>query len=288
MNTNKKDLIKIIKSYRDIHTLHKYSNLICDRFGYWNNIQIHKLPIYTNNTLEKESLKRAIELGPKKILWSGGIDSTFIICNYIKSNIDFIVYCDNQSIQDGGMFYEWMLKNNIKIKKFNNIFECWKENDLLHGDIADQLFSPDEKRRTTLSNDINFFKNLEYMYSKDYNKLVEEIIEYGKLLNKPVDTNDHIIRLINWGSMYFFGRDEIHYFIFPKYRIESFFDTPEFNNIAWTQYWDRSIEDDKPEMHRFICETTQDERMMWGVYRSPTNIEPRLKWNKKNFQKWYF
>lgn len=281
---NRVDLITIIKSYRIYGEFHEYCDSVFDRFGYWNTEQIHSIPIYTDNTLEKCSLQRSKELGYKNILWSGGIDSTFIICVYIRAKIPFSVVCDNSSIRDGTLFYKWLLKQGVNIIKFENICEAYAFEDLLHGDVADLLFSPDEKRRTTLPDDISFYDNMATIPDRD--RLYNQVLEYGKHLAKPTDNNEHIIRLLNFGSMYFHGRDELHYVIFPRHKITSFFDTDEFNNIAYTQYWDRTVLDDKPEMHRFICDVTQDERMMWGVYRSPTNIPPRLSRIDSNFKRW--
>jgi hypothetical protein len=102
---------------------------------------------------------------------------------------------------------------------------------------------------------------------EERDKLYEQIQEYGKLLQKPTDTNNHIIRLINFGSKYIAGRDEMNYLISPVHKIYKFFDARIFFNIAWSQYWERDVIDDKPEMHRFICDVTQDDRMMYYVYR---------------------
>lgn len=273
------DLEYIIKSYRTIGYFHRYSNKIKDRFGFWDNC-INNLPHYSEKQLENYSIERAKELGYKNILWSGGIDSTFIICAYIKAKIPFHIICDKTSIKDGTMFYNWLIQHNYPITVFDKITQAYNISNLMHGDVADQLFSPDEKRRTNLPENILFKDNL------NNDRLFSQIEEYGKLLNKPTDTNAHIIRLLNFGCFYLNGRDELYYVLFPTYRLTSFFDTQEFNNIAWTQYWDRTVEDDKPEMHRFICEITQDERMMWGVYRSPTTIPSRLERTTENYIDW--
>ena len=277
------DLFKIIKVYRNITPFHRYCNKIKDRFGYWGT-KIHKLPVYTDNTLINCSLCRVKELGFRKILWSGGIDSTFIICSYIKAHTPFVVYCDKRSINDGTLFFEWMKLNNIPIVLYDDIVEVYRERQLLHGDVADLLFSPDEERRTIINNSLSFYDNMIHIPDRD--RLYQQILDYGKLLNKPVETNQDIIRLINFGAMYFHGRDELHYIIFPTHRIESFFDTQEFNNIAYSQFWHRSVKDDKPEMHRFICEVTQDDRMMWAVYRQGTVIPPRLVRVPDNYKCW--
>lgn len=279
MYNKQSDLLLIIKSYRDYTDFHKFNKKVKDRFGYWGK-QIQGLPRYSEKSLEDCAIERAKELGFRNILWSGGVDSTFIICSYIKAGVPFRVICDKRSIRDGTMFFYWLLNNGYPIVMFDSITEAYNLDNLLHGDVADQLFSPDERRRTNLPDDVPFFENL------NNDKLCQQIIDYGKLLGKPTDTNWHIIRLINFGCFYLNGRDELYYIIFPTYKMTSFFDTPEFNNIAWTQYWERTVEDDKPEMKRFICEVTQDERMMWGVYRSPTVIPARLERTPENYKDW--
>ncbi|WP_455655888.1 hypothetical protein [Phascolarctobacterium sp.] len=284
MRPDRADLLDIIKSYRGYGSFLEYCNRVKDRFGYWNDKQLHPLPVYTEKTLEDQTLERVRELGPKRILWSGGVDSTFIVCAYVKAGVPCSIVCDWQSIHDGAMFYSWLQKQDIELLHFESICEAWRFPELVHGDVADQLFSPDEKRRTILPEDVTFFDNLSGM--PEGARLCEQVIAYGKLLDKPVDTNAHIIRLLNFGNMYLHGRDELYYTIFPEHKMISFFDTAEFNNIAFTQYWERTILDDKPEMHRFICDVTQDERMMWGVYRSPTKIEPRLPQTRENFRIW--
>lgn len=284
MKPNRADLLNIIRSYRNYGGFLEYCNKVNDRFGYWNDKQLHPLPVYTEKTLEAHTLERVRELGRKTILWSGGVDSTFIVCAYIKAGVPFSIVCDRQSVHDGAMFYSWLQKNNIELLPLESICEVWRFPDLVHGDVADQLFSPDEKRRTVLPENVAFFDNLSSMPEGE--RLCEQVVAYGKLLDKPVDTNAHIIRLLNLGNMYLHGRDELYYTIFPEHKMVSFFDTTEFNNIAFTQYWERTILDDKTEMHRFICDVTQDERMMWGVYRSPTMIPPRLPRTAENFKKW--
>ena len=239
-----------------------------DIFGYWKglNESFYPLPKYTEESLEDASIKRVKKLGYKNILWSGGVDSTFIVCSYIKAKVPFTVICDNNGVEHGSLFYEWMLKNNINIIKFNKFYESYKIEHLLSGSIACHLFSPDEKERTYSElMHISFYDNMSHL--KDRDRLYEQIQEYGRLLGKPTDTNEHIIRLINFGSKYISGRDEMDFLITPIYKIYKFFDTSNFFDIAWSQYWERDVIDDKPEMHRFICEVTQDDRMMYNVYR---------------------
>ena len=104
MYNKQSDLLTIIKSYRDYTDFHKFNKKVKDRFGYWRK-QIQELPRYSEQSLEGCAIERAKELGYQNILWSGGVDSTFIICAYIKAGVPFRVICDERSIRDGTMFF---------------------------------------------------------------------------------------------------------------------------------------------------------------------------------------
>ena len=96
----KDELFKIISSYRKITTFHKYCNRIMDRFGYWNNKQLYPIPTNTDSTLVEYSLLRAKSLNNMNLLWSGGIDSTFMVCCFIYSKTPVNIICDKRSIRD--------------------------------------------------------------------------------------------------------------------------------------------------------------------------------------------
>lgn len=275
MTRTRNNLIQIIKTYRKYTQNHQFCNRVRDRFGYWSKKQFYRLPEYTELSLEEASIERAKILGNKNILWSGGVDSTFTVCAYIKAKVPFTVICDNTSITDGTYFYEWMLRHNIPIKRFNSILEAYYLKSLLHSDIADLLFAPDDIRHITLDWNKSFYENMSHLSNRDV--LYEQILEYGKLLRKPTDSIKHISRLINFGAFYTHGRDEYMFCIHPLHRWTAFFDTETFNDISWSQYWERDVYDDKPEMHRFICEVTQDEDMMYKVYRTWTNLAIKRK-----------
>ena len=281
MTSTRNDLINIIKCYRKYTNYHEYCNRIRDRFGYWGE-QLFPLPKYTEESLEDASIRRAKELGPKNILWSGGVDSTFIICSYIKAKVPFTVICDEISINDGNYFYNWMLKNNINIIKFKSTMESYIIKNMVHGDIADLLFSPDEAHHNIINYDLSFYDNMSHLEDRD--RLYEQIQEYGKLLKKPTDTNEHIIRLINFGAFYTHAKDAFLFCVHPLNKWDAFYDYKAFTDIAWSQYWERDVIDDKPEMHRFICEVTQDDKMMYSVYRTRTNLEiTRKPYTKDNY-----
>ena len=117
---------------------------------------------------------------------------------------------------------------------------------------------------------VSFYDNMSYL--KDRDKLYEQIQDYGKLLQKPTDKIDDIIRLINFGAFYTHARDAFLFCVHPVNKWDAFYDYKAFTDIAWSQYWNRDVIDDKPEMHRFICDVTQDDRMMYYVYRTRTDL----------------
>ena len=105
-------------------------------------------------------------------------------------------------------------------------------------------------------------------------------MKYGKYLNKPTNTNYELIKLINFGIPYLHYANEVNYLIFPNYRIQTFFNTKEFNDIAWTQYWYTSSE--KIDMKQFICDITEDSSYM-NLQKNPGNMVPRKKLIDENY-----
>jgi hypothetical protein len=115
---------------------------------------------FTTDSLSDIADQRAIELvniaksTNKKIIimWSGGIDSTFMLTAFLK-NISLedqellTVACTSQSIADNTDFYLKFLSANTKIKLINAVDlyvnnDCLTNNLVLHGDPADGVFGP--------------------------------------------------------------------------------------------------------------------------------------------------
>ena len=86
--------------------------------------------------------------------------------------------------------------------------------------------------------------------------------------------------MINYGLHYIQSNNELNYLIFPEYKIETFFNTKEFNDIAWTRYWYGSC--NKEEMKYLICNITEDESYM-NLQKNNCKISPRKELDVKNY-----
>jgi hypothetical protein len=260
---------------------HKYANCIRDRFGFFEEEQLHPLPEFLDSTLYEETSKRVRQLGEKNILWSGGIDSTYIICSYIKEKVPFNVVCDDNSINDNIEFYKWMLKNNINIIHFDNIHQAYNIPNMVSGYLADSLFAFNCTKIPQLENNISFYDSMIDFPNRD--ELYDKIISYGKLLNKPTNTSYEIVRLLNFGLEYIHSCNEINYFIFPNHHITTFFNTKAFSDLSWSKYWYQTSLDGKPEMKKFICDVTQDDNFMYTLKRNRCKMKKRKEHIKYNY-----
>lgn len=109
----------------------------------------------TNYTIEEalnEEISRIYNMNKKiYIMWSGGVDSTSIICSFIQNGFDksniFILYNDS-SINEYPLFYNFLLEQKWNLIKFdyftlydllNNIISD-DNNVLLSGIHGDKLF----------------------------------------------------------------------------------------------------------------------------------------------------
>jgi hypothetical protein len=118
---------------------------------------------FINDSLADLADKRAIELIKRAkdtnrniiIMWSGGIDSTFVLTSILKniSEADhelLTVFLTTHSISDNPEFYFKFLSNNKKIRIMNasdfNIDNSFLDkNLLLHGDPGDGVFGPSSR-----------------------------------------------------------------------------------------------------------------------------------------------
>lgn len=273
-NLHKELYFSLLKDRND--RFFKDINLIQDRFGFFEE-QIHPLPEYNETSLHEATSKRIKQLGEKNILWSGGIDSTYLICSYIKENIPFNVVCDDNSVFDNIQFYNWMISKNIPIIKLSDIRQSYRIKNMLSGYLADTIFYFNTNS-LNIKNDVSFYTMLEYVPNRD--ELYENLLQYGKYLNKPTETIYEIARLIDFGIHYIHVNNELNYLIFPNHKITTFFNTKEFNDIGWTQYWDASCE--KQDMKYIICDVTNDSSYM-NLQKNHCKIRPRKQLHERNY-----
>ena len=275
-----RELFFLLRNKKGEREFYSYCRCLYDRFGFFDDAVKHSLPEYNDSSIYKETSKRVKELGEKNILWSGGVDSTYIVCAYIRECVPFVVHCDKNSVDDNPLFYDWLVKSGYRVILHNDINEVYDTKNLVSGYLADLLFSFNTTYSYHLQSGISFYDSMYYMSNRD--ELYSKIIDYGRLLQKATNSDYEIVRLLSFGMDYIQMANEINYTIFPKHRIITFFNTKEFSDISWTQYWYRTIKDNKPEFHNFICEVTQDDRM-YSIQRNPNKIQKRLRRQSVNW-----
>lgn len=143
----------VLVAFKEITSSIIKCNSILDRSNFYPHpLLIHapKIPKIKNISFEQCMYDRAIELsnitGPKKILWSGGIDSTALLISLIKydSEFNYEIICRPSSLQEYPMFYEKYVSkmhhtietNNVK-DFFNKIFD---NSIVITGYLGDELF----------------------------------------------------------------------------------------------------------------------------------------------------
>lgn len=275
-----KDVFDLINFFGDNGRYIRYCDNIKDRFNFWEKKHINPLPKYDEESLEQAAINRAKELGHKNILWSGGVDSTFIVCSYVRAKVPFTIICDENSISDGRIFYEWMKKQNFDIREYKSIHQVYDMKNLISGYSGDTLFSFENTRVEPLMKNTSFYSLMSEWKNRD--ELYQEIMDYGKHIGRPTNNDYEIARLLMFGMFHTHSINEINYILFPKYRVCNFFNTQKFTDIAYTQFWYHNETYNKPEMHKVIYETTNDGRVFTNIHRVRGKIPPRLKMNQEN------
>ena len=180
-----------------------------DRFGKLNsgspyNFKVREdmvLPTFKTpkETMEELCLKRAEELkkeyGNKQIvlLWSGGVDSTCILCSLLTVGLKPIVLCTRESIQEAPSIYDFLNKNGVRFeifswlersKIYHKVFDKYGEVVYILGWCADQLFGS------------NVNLNYPHLYTTDYKYGFKEILKDRRVWNElPESKIDENIEL---------------------------------------------------------------------------------------------
>lgn len=177
-----------------------------DRFGILNkyspyNLKVREDGILPTRIVPKESMEqlcliRAEEIKAKYenmpivVLWSGGVDSTCILCSLLAVGLNPIILCTNESILEAPKLYERFKKEGRTIELFSwfmgtkiydRIFEKYGEVCYVIGWCADQLFGSNVNLRYP------------HLYTKNFKDGFREILrdrKAGKILSKKViDSN---------------------------------------------------------------------------------------------------
>ena len=196
----------------------KVSNINFDTFG-------HQIPQQTNLTMEECCLRRCEQLsndGEKiAVLWSGGVDSTNILCSFIKYGISpnrITVVYNKESIIEYPTFFEYLKTWGCSFSEFGigeNLFHHIEKLDVdivVGGQCCDQLF-----QKGIHSYILYEQYNVPWkdgLYRKYITNFIKEHFEhdyflyelYSKILNFPIDTFFDFVRMVNFGCAWEYNR----------------------------------------------------------------------------------
>lgn len=213
-----------------------------DRFGILNqnspynfildpNKEIPDTKKYTNIKLEDLCLIKAREIlqsiGNKKIIlhWSGGVDSTCILCSLILARIpkdQLVIIYTPDSILENYNFYNQLKKDNFRMIKYQwnsltKLYNNFQHDIVITGWCADQLFGSNvnlnfPEQYTVNYKDglkhillerwkypIGFFNDGNYMLEiANIDNAIEEFGEYAKKIGLPITYTCEALWLFNF------------------------------------------------------------------------------------------
>jgi hypothetical protein len=99
----------------------------------------YKIPTYedTNYSFLEAGMKSAIKIADENkkiyILWSGGIDSTFVLCSFLAANVHkrmITVVCNHDSIIEYPWFWNNFIKNKLNYISTERFFQLGRWNHI--------------------------------------------------------------------------------------------------------------------------------------------------------------
>lgn len=186
--------------------------------------------------------------------WSGGVDSTTILCSLLKNVKDktrLNIYCTKQSVEEYPLMYQHLVDNNISVNVVNNIRERMGYDDLdciLGGWCADQMFGSDILKRDERVYNLGYMdgisKTLYDRFSielpnKTKEQIEDSISKYSRFLNIDVKEFCEFAWMFNFGVKYTFIRDiEKMHFCKTKNgnKLVSFYDNMDFQRWSITHF----------------------------------------------------
>lgn len=230
-----------------------------DVFGVLDNKKFFEFPTYDGSDLIDACFDRAKELPNINFLWSGGVDSTFILACYKLSGVPIKVWHYNHEKNYVSSKLRKYIRNNFEYHEINEESEIFKVNPVYLASLADCFFYSSQRligtRQSILVNErgrineklIYFdqpFMSLEDRMYNAFNNSTRTftdseimlVSQYAKAFDKPMNTNNRIARFLCftcslpkqafiWSGPFYLG-------------MNSFFLTQKFINIAYSQYWD--------------------------------------------------
>lgn len=180
------------------------------------------------------------------VLWSGGVDSTLVMCALISNGIPrdkLKVYCTRDSVEEAPNFMEWVRSNGYEIhpKSAGYVRRDFDRNHgdsfILSGDGADQLFGSVYGLRSAFLHNMNWIAAWKLCFStqisktlpknKTFDFLQEWMNEYS---GRNIETFGEFLWWINFALKYDAITEHFRLEFEGKYdsHQDSFFDTREF------------------------------------------------------------
>ena len=186
--------------------------------------------------------------------WSGGVDSTTILCALLNSLEDksrLHVYCTKQSINEYPLMFNHLINCNVSVDVVTNIREKMGYDDLdciLGGWCADQMFGSDILKRDEKVYNLGYMDGiLKTLYDrfsivlprKTKEQIEESVLKYSEFLNIDVREFCEFAWMFNFGVKYTFIRDiEKMHFCKTKNanKLVSFYDNIDFQRWSITHF----------------------------------------------------
>lgn len=200
-----------------------------DRFGIlneespYNFIQNPNKELPKRNT-PKETIQDLCLIIAKEIIdkvdreivvsWSGGVDSTCIICSLILAGIpksQLIVVYTQESIDENPNFYNWLRNNGYKMIKYSwtlskKLYPMFPDATFITGWCADQLFGSNVNQRYPELYDKDYKDGLRYIILNrriyDNTDIVDKAInkfgEYANRIELPIKYTCDALWLFNF------------------------------------------------------------------------------------------
>ena len=249
----------------------RYYPFFYDPFGFLDAKKVFELPKHTDIELLDACLERARELSGCNLMFSGGVDSTFLLACFksVGADVRLVNYCP-EKVSIIPELKKYIDKNfdvnyvseKAGVSKFCNVYM---------GSLSDSLFFSRHRlkeertceRFVSETGDVDFsytFVDTPYISLADrmlhkfrYDD-IELVLSYAALLDVPLKTNKQIARFIDWVTCLpkYMCQASWGYFV----GMDSFFNKPVFFDIAYSQYWDSNEKEyhDKKLYREFISD----------------------------------
>lgn len=183
------------------------------------------------------------------VSWSGGVDSTSVVCALLKNGLPFNrlhVICATSSLDEYPFFYRYLTENNVRVTVTESLVQTLRNADcavIVNGWGADQLFGSNIHTR-----------NLELYHKpwndalkvaldnvnipikdRSYDYLVDVLDDYGKQLGFEINEWCEFAWLYNFGLKLSYIVQEQRLALAGsknQEKVIAFFDSPKFQQFA--------------------------------------------------------